>query len=149
MSSDVVFSQRLFDQKQVELVELRQPRGVGKCVSGVGVDLQEDLREAFANGADGLDVMAGLDLELDAAVALREVTADDFDQLGRILVDADRDSAVDLGADCSQVFGQRNAGPSQLGVEDGHLERRLRHRMTVDRVEDLPDLVGGDVTGLE
>ena len=149
MSSDVVFRQRLLDQKQVELVELRQPPGVGKGVGSVGVDLQEDLREAFANGADGFDVMAGLDLELDAAVALREVTADDFDQLGRILVDADRDSAVDLGADCSQVFGQRNTGPSQLGVEDGHLERRLRHRMTVDRVEDLPDLVGGDVTGLE
>src|SRR5262245_53617381 len=105
MSSDVVFRQRLPDEKQIELIELREPRGVGNRVGGVGVDLEEDLREAFANGADGLDVMAGLDLELDAAVALRQIAADDFDQLGRILVDADRDSTVDLGADCTQVFG--------------------------------------------
>ena len=91
----------------------------------------------------------GLDLELDAAIALGEVAADDFDELGRILVDADRDSAVDLGAHRSEMVAERDAGGSQLGIEDGHLERRLRHGMTVDRAEDLPDLVGGDVARLE
>ena len=51
MSADVVLGQRLLDQEQVELVELRQLRGVGKGVGGVGVDLQQDRREAFAHGA--------------------------------------------------------------------------------------------------
>ena len=149
MSADVVLGQRLLDQEQVELVELRQLRSVGQGVGGVGVDLQEDLREALANRADRLDVVPGLDLELDAAVALREIAADDLDELGRILVDADRDAAVDGGTHGSEVLGQRDAGDPKLGVEDGHLERRLRHRMTVERPEELRDLVRGDVAGLE
>src|SRR5215471_7900442 len=115
MAPNVVLCQRLLDQKQVELVQPRQLLRVGKGVRGVGVHLEENLREALPDGAHGVDVMAGLDLELDAAIALRQVGADDLDELGGILMDADRDSAVDLGAYCSEVFGERGTGGSQLG----------------------------------
>ncbi len=52
-------------------------------------------------------------------------------------------------ANGAEVVGERTARGAQLGVEDGHLECRLRHGMTVERTEDLGDLIRGDVAGLE
>ena len=68
--------QRLLDQQQVELVELREPIGIAAGVGSVRIDLEQDVSEPLAHRADRLDVLAGLDLELDPAVAVGEVALD-------------------------------------------------------------------------
>ncbi len=89
MPADVFFRQRLLDQQQVELVELREPVGIAAGVGSVRVDLEEDVAEPLADRADRLDVLPGLDLELDPAVALFEVALDGAEQIVHVFVDAD------------------------------------------------------------
>ena len=66
---DVAVGQRLLDHGQAELVELRQVVGVRQGVVAVGVDHERQLREALADGAHPVDVLAALDLHLDPVVA--------------------------------------------------------------------------------
>ena len=121
---------------------------VAARVGGVRVDLEQDVAEPLAHGADRLDVVPGLDLELDAAVAVVEVALDGAQELGHVLVDADRDTAVDLGANGAEVLAERDSR-AQLGVEDRHLERALRHGMTAHALQRRRDLVRGDVAARE
>ena len=96
----VVLVEGLLDQQQVEGVELRQVSGVVERVGGVGVDLKQQLAAvALAHGPYGLDVPAGLDLELDAAVALVEVALDGVEQDRDRVHDADADARVDQVGD--------------------------------------------------
>ena len=76
MLTHVVLAQGLLDQQEVEVVEPRQVRGINERVGGVGVHLQRDVGVSLAHRAHRLDVPAGLNLELDALVALVEVPRD-------------------------------------------------------------------------
>jgi hypothetical protein len=67
-------------------------------VGGVGVEHDEDLGEGGAHRRGQLDVVAGLDFELDAAVALPQVAGDDVDGLGDAGLDADADADLDAAA---------------------------------------------------
>ncbi len=146
----VVLRQRLLDQQQVERVELRRAAGRRRACRRCWRRPAGGSPEPLAHGLDRLDVPARLDLELDPAVALGRGSRPPTSRApNRVFVDSDRDAAVDLGAHRSEMVAERDAGVSQLGVEDGHLERRLGHRMTVDRAEELRDPIGGDVAGLE
>ena len=105
----VVLRKRLLDEQQVELVESGEVRGVVAGVGGVRVDLERDVAELLAHRAHGLDVVAGLDLQLDAAVALGEVALDRPQEIATVVVDPDRDAAVDLGARRAEELAERRA----------------------------------------
>ena len=78
---DVVVRQRLLDHHQVVIVELAQVVGVGQGVGGIGVHHQLDGRKTFAHLAHGVDIVAGLDLHLDALVAGGQFRLDFLEQL--------------------------------------------------------------------
>ena len=76
MAVPVLLFERLLVQQEVELVQLGQVGGVRPLVRLVRVRLQGDVGPALANGGDRFDVPAGLDLQLDAPVALVDVAGD-------------------------------------------------------------------------
>ena len=98
-------------------------------VGGVRVYLEENVSEPLADRADRHDVLAGFDLELDPAVAVCEVALDGAEEIVHVLVDADRDTAVDLCPGGTEVVAEGHFLCTQLGIEDRHLERSLRHRV--------------------
>lgn len=89
---DIVVVQRLLDQEQTELIEFAQPWGVVEPIHGIAVRLQHQLRVVPANQCEVLDIVARLDLDLDAPITFGEITVDGVQQLRRALVHADRDA---------------------------------------------------------
>jgi hypothetical protein len=146
MPAQVLLRQRLLDQQQAELVQLRKPVGIAARVGRVRIDLEENVSEPFA---DRLDVLPGLDLQLDPAVTLFEVALDGAEKIVHALVDADRHTAVDLGPDATEVLAERDTLSAQLGVEDRHLERSLRHRVAAHTAQRRADVLGGYVAARE
>ncbi len=105
---------------------------VGAAVGGVGIDLERGVgTDQIADGGDLLDVVARLDLQLDADVAVVDVALHRGEQFVDRVVDADADAARDAGGGGAEEVGERAALRPELGVEHGHLERALGHRMTV------------------
>ena len=107
MVDDVVVRQRLFDQQQVEGVELLERGEVVQRVSRVGIDLQRDRGIALANPPDHVHVPPGPDLELDAAVSLVQELIDLIEQDFDVRLDAQADAGKDLGPRATQQFVQR------------------------------------------
>ena len=138
----VVLGKRLLDEQQAELVEFGEVRGVVDGVGGVRIHLEGDVAELLAYRAHGNDVVAGLDLQLDAAVALGEMAIDRLQEIADLLVDPHRNAAVDGGARRAEILAERRAAGSQVGVEDRHLDRSLRHRVAADGRKDLRDVLG-------
>ncbi len=107
MAEKLLLRQWLLDQHQAELVEAGEVLSVLQCVRRVGVDLEEHLGpEPLAHRPHPLDVEAGLDLELDAAVPLVEVSGDRLQQLLGRVGDAHRDTTVHHSAHRPQVLGE-------------------------------------------
>jgi hypothetical protein len=122
--------------------------GVGQGVGGVGVDLeQEVVAEALADRGHRLGVPAGLDLELDAEIALVEVAGHGVQQLGDRVVDADRHPGRDPVAGRAQPAGQRLVPGPQPGVEHGQLQGRLGHAVALDEGHGLPRSLRVEVPG--
>ncbi len=137
----VVLGERLLDQQQAELVEPGEVAGVAEGVGGVGVDLQQELlAEALADRPHRLEVPARLDLQLDAAVAGRRGRPRPGRAGRRRVGDPDRDAGGDARAHGAQVGAEGHARGAQLGVEHRHLERRLGHRVALDRGEERRQL---------
>ncbi len=127
----LILRHRLLDEQQLVRVQLGEVLGVREPVGGVGVDLQRHVAETLAHRAHRLEVPAGLDLQLDAPVALVEKVAHRAQQIGDGAMNANRDAAVDLGAHSAEVLAERFATRVQLSVEDRHLDGRLRHLVAV------------------
>lgn len=137
MLDHVIVGERLFDEEQTEVVELRELLGVDEGVGGVGVDLEEQVvAEALA---DGLDVPTGFDLRLDADVPLGDVAFDGVEELGHRVHDADGDAAGDAVARRAEVTAEEFAGEPELGVEDGRLQDRLGHVVAGEGFERAAD----------
>ena len=132
VADDVVLGQRLLDQQQVEVVESPEVGAVGAAVGGVGVDLERGVgADQVADGGHLLDVVARLDLQLDPYVAVVDVPLHGGEQLVDRVVDADAHPARDAGGGDAEEVGERAVLRTELGVEDGHLQRPLGHRMAV------------------
>ncbi len=148
MADDVLLVEGLLDEQQVELVEPAQVLDVDPRVRRVGVDLERHVGpDQLAHETHRLEVPAGLDLELDADVPVVDVALDLAQQPVDGVEDADADAARDPIAGAAEVRVQAGAVGAELGVEHRHLERRLRHRVPLDRPEQSGDLAGGDVAG--
>ena len=119
-------------EQQVVVVESAEVGAVGAAVGGVGVDLERGVgADQVADRGDLLDVVARLDLQLDPDVAVVDVALHGGEQLVDRVVDADAHPARDAGGGGAEEVGERAVLRPELGVEDGHLERALGHRMAV------------------
>ena len=140
--ADVVVLERLLDHHQVEPIERGEVRGVAERVGGVGVDHQRNGAEPRADRLDRGDVPAGLDLDLDAAVAggqLRSrpcaascsseswmpIDTPDGDLASRV-----PPSSRDSGTPCCRA----------REIPRRHLDRGLRHVVAADARERRKDL---------
>jgi hypothetical protein len=133
VSENVLLREGLLDEKEVEVVESCEMLAVGAGVGRVGVDLQRQARaDQITYCGDRLDVGAGFDLQLDPHVAVVDVAL----HLGEEFVDRGEDPHADAARDAlrgdPEEVGERAGLGAQLGIEDGHLERPLGHRVSVD-----------------
>ncbi len=124
--------------------------GVDEGVGGVRVDLEaEVVAEGLAHGGDRGDVLARLDLQLDPGVPLLEVVPDDPDGLLDGVLDAHghpRGHGID---DPAEIGLEGLAVELEPRVDDGHLERGLRHRVADDMAQMPADGLGGEVVDVE
>ena len=149
MGQHLFLRKGLLDQQKVECVELGEMLRIRDRVSRVGVDLERHVSKSFANSAYGFQVPPGLDLQLDAAVALVEVVTDRLQHLRDGSVDADRDAAVNSRADRAQVPAEGFARRAQLCVQQRHLDRRFCHLMTVHGPQHLRHVFRGERRALQ
>src|SRR5262245_32854787 len=119
---DVLFGKRLLDQQEIELVERREGLDVIDGICSIGVDLKRDVAEVLAHRSHRIEVVSGLDLELDPPVALLEVALDRSQQLDGSLVNADGDTTVDLVANGAEKRTERDVARVQRRVDDRHLD---------------------------
>ena len=146
MAGHVLFVQRLFDEQQVERVQLGQLAGVAQGVGGVGVDLQQQVvTEALAHRPHRLHIPARLNLELDAEVALVQVPGHRVEQGVDRAHDPHRHSGINGVPHRAQVLGHRHAGGPQLRIEDRRFQRRLGHAMSLDREQSGRNSIGVDL----
>src|SRR4029079_19520119 len=89
VTDEGVRAEALLDEEQVELVELGEVFDVGGGVCRVRVDLQHHVRVRLAHAANGLDVEAWFDLQLDARISLGDVARYDVEELVDRVGDAD------------------------------------------------------------
>ena len=145
---DVLLVEGLFDEQQVELVEPAQVLDVDPRVRRVGIDLERHVgTDQLAHETHRLEVPAGLDLELDADIPVVDVALHLAQQPVDGVEDADADAAGDPIAGAAEMGVQAGALGAELGVEHRHLERRLGHRVPLDRSEQSGDLARGDIAG--
>jgi hypothetical protein len=102
--------------------------------------------EVLAHGPHRLDVVTGLDLELDPYVAGVEGGGHGVEQRRGGGGDAEGDARRDEGARRAEARPERPALGPELGVEHGHLERRLGHRVALHGGQRRHDVVGAEVT---
>ena len=77
MADDVGLRQGLLDEQQVIGVKAGKMCTVGPSIGRVGIDLQRCVgADELTNRSDVFDVGSGLDLELDADVAVVHVALD-------------------------------------------------------------------------
>jgi len=81
---DVAVRERLLGHHQIELVEPPEVVGVRKRVVPVGVDHERQVREAVPYGADPVEILAFLDLHLDAVVLPGDRPFDGLQQVSRV-----------------------------------------------------------------
>ena len=93
VGENVVPAERLLDHDEVKGVERLQQRRVFQPIRGIRIDHQPDARKSFAERADRLDIIARLDLDLDALVTRRQFLFDFADQRCDRGLDADRNAA--------------------------------------------------------
>ena len=92
--------------------------------------------EPLANRRDGFHVPARLDLQLDPRVALVDVAADLVQQRRRSSAGMPTDTPQSaLDAHRAEVRRQGLPGGAQLGVEHGHLQGGLGHRVAANRLQ--------------
>ena len=92
VEDDVVVEEGLLDEEEVEVVQRLQAPPVLHGVGGVGVDLEQDVREARAQRGGDLDVEPRPDFHLQAPVAQVDGALGQVEDLGEgLAADADPD----------------------------------------------------------
>ena len=148
MSEQVVDGERLFDEQQVEGIQMPQVVDVGPGIGGVGVDLQAHVgADEVAHGGHRFDVPTGFDLELDTGVAVVDVALHGGEQRVEGREDPDADTARYPVPSATEALVKGAALGAQFGVEGGHLECRLGHVVALERLEDVGDRRRGQLAG--
>src|ERR1700680_2203852 len=121
MRKDLVLGQWLLDEQEVERIELGEMLCVRKRIRGIGVHLERDVAKSIAHRTNGFDIPTRHYLQLDAPVALFQVTAHGHEQVGNRAVDADRHAAIDRVPYGAQMACERNSLCPELRIEHRHL----------------------------
>ena len=130
---EIVLRQRLLDQQQVQIIQRQQGRGVFQGVGRVGVDLQAEVREGAADRLCVAHIPAGLDLDLDAPVALRQVALDTLTSAsGEAWMPTDTPTST-LSRCAAQQLAQRAALALALQIPQRHLQAGFGHRVAAHR----------------
>ena len=127
---EVVGRERLFDEEQVEGVELLQ---LSPCRPGCrrrwrppGAGCPGYFSRTAAQASTS---QPGLIFSLTAAVALAEVGADPLDEVGEGVLDAAAHAGLDLVPDAAVELRERHARLLGLEVPEGELEPALGHQV--------------------
>ena len=139
MIQEVVVVKGLLDHQEVERVELAKHAHVPERVRGVRVDRQQDIGVRPTNGSDALDVGAGLDLQLDPPIPLREVAGDLLEEALGGRGDADGDATDHPFAFGAEERCEGTVLGAQRRVHERVDDRRLRHRVTSRERENALD----------
>ena len=107
------------------------------------------MREGLPHRRGLGDVVAGLDLELDAHVPLVEVAAHDLDERRGVALDADRHPRRHAVAERAEILAERAVLGAQRGVEDGELDAGFRHAVALAGLQDPRDVLRGDAAPVE
>src|SRR5579864_4494479 len=69
VTADFIPLQRLLHHKQVESVQLSQMKNIGKIVSGVGINREQDFGKLLSDGGDEFKIFPRFDFQLDTLIA--------------------------------------------------------------------------------
>ena len=129
MVNDVFMVQRLLDEQQLQVIKRLKARHIRKRVRGVGVHLQQQVRELLAHGGCRFHVPAGFDLELDALIALRHKSFDTRQLLFKRGLNAHTYAHGHGRARCTQHLCQRLGLHLPKQVPDGGFNAGACHGM--------------------
>jgi hypothetical protein len=130
VTREIVLGQGLLDVLEAEVVERKEPVGLFEWVRRVGVDRQRRVGKRLPDRSHRLDVVAGLDLELDAPIALVDEALDQLEEIVEVRLHPQADPAWDAVADAPEMIGERHAHLAEGEIGHRHLVRRLGHAMT-------------------
>ena len=82
----------MLDQEEVELIQGAEGGDVGQGIRRVGVNLEGDVGMATPDRADGLQIPARGDLELDPAIALLDITVNLIEERTELVLDPKADA---------------------------------------------------------
>ena len=137
------FRQGLLDEQEIERVEFRKMIGILEPVGGVRVDLQQEtIAECAAHCTNGLDVEAGLDLQLDAQIAIVEILLYHPQQVVDRRLNANRDSRSNTGLRRTHETGKASAFAAKLVVEQRRFEDGFSHEVSADTTHRFVERLG-------
>src|SRR4051812_42624587 len=124
MVDDVIVSERLLDEQQVEYVELLKKGEISERVRRVGVDLKGQIGVSLADPAHHLDIVAGTDFELDPSIALVHELVNPLEEDFDRWLDSETDAGEDLVARAAEHFRQRSPSTFPKCIPTSHFQPR-------------------------
>ena len=124
---EVLVVERLLHVVEPERVERAQRVRVRQRVRRIRVHRERDVGKSVAHRGETLRVAAGLDLELDPPVALRDVLAHVLDGVGGRGRDPERDADLDGVARAAERLPERDARGPRKQIPQRALHGGLRH----------------------
>jgi hypothetical protein len=134
--------QGLFDHQQIELIHLFHHRYVIERVSGVGIDAQPYRGIPGADGSGQLDILSGLDLELDSLITAFYFGSHFFKKLFGAFLKPYRNAAVYLFLTPAQMPPQRAIVEARFQIPDSRLDSALSHAIAAYARKRAADILG-------
>ena len=101
----VIVSEWLLDQKQIERVKLTEPLSIGQGVAGIRINLKRQQRVGLTHASDHVYVVPRGNLELHPGVPFPSELVNERKQAGAIGLYSKADSRFDLFSCTSQPAG--------------------------------------------
>ena len=142
VAENVIPSERLLDHHQVVGFQPLQVRPIFQAIRGIGVDHQPDPRKLQAQPFDRSDIIARLNLDLDALIACGQLALDGCDEFLECFFNSDGHAARNFLTYPAEEFPEGNALLFCLGVPECGFDRAFGHVVAANRFEHGPDFGG-------
>ncbi len=143
MIPQIILGKRLFNQEQVEIIQRFERIGGFKRVGAVGVNLQCDFGKGAAHCSDELHVVAGLDFEFDAAVALLNKVFNPREEGIGAFLQANRNADRHGLRSAAQHGLERSASALAQQIPERHFQTGLCHLVAAHRRDAPLEVRGG------